>query len=301
MNKQANNLVSLYDLRNKEQSLTDFLNQTLNKTLRMFEYQGLNLPEIEFEKQLQVNGYTVVFEYNGMLYCNAASLTGNENSAYGEPTKALVTIPALNLTKTYQLGTEAVLVKNDFLMTGLKPIILSKGTQIIDNRLTMYLKNVLSRAPFAITATSDKSILSAQTFINKLIDGELAVIGEDNFLKDVNVDTLNQSQTSIMQDLINYQTYLYGQLYSELGLPSLQFEKKERINEKEIDSQQATIRPLVDNMLLSREKGLSEMNKLFNGNASVELGSVWDNLKKQAEPAPEPVDHDGDGNDDNAD
>ena len=167
----------------------------------------------------------------------------------------------------------------------------------------MYLKNILSRAPFAITATSDKSILSAQTFINKLIDGELAVIGEDNFLKDVNVDTLNQSQTSIMQDLINYQTYLYGQLYSELGLPSLQFEKKERINEKEIDSQQATIRPLVDNMLLSREKGLSEMNKLFNGNASVELGSVWDKLKKQSEPAPEPepVDNNGDGNDDNAD
>lgn len=303
MSKQASNLVNLYDLRNKEQSLTDFLNQTLNKTLRMFEYQGLNLPEVEFEKQLQVNGYTVVFEYKGMLYCNAASLAGFEKSAYGEPTKALVTIPALNLTKTYQLGKEAVLVKNDFLMTGLKPIILSKGTQIIDNRLTMYLKNVLSRAPFAITATSDKSILSAQTFINKLIDGELAVIGEDNFLKDVNVDTLNQSQTSIMQDLINYQTYLYGQLYSELGLPSLQFEKKERINEKEIDSQQATIRPLVDNMLLSREKGLQEMNKLFNGNAEVELGSVWDNLKKQAEPAPEPkpVDNDGDSNDDNAD
>lgn len=305
MNKQASNLVNLYDLRNKERSLTDFMNQTLNKTLRMFEYQGLNLPEVEFEKQLQINGYTVVFEYNGMLYCNAAFLSGCEKSAYGEPTEALVTIPALNLNKTFKLGKEAVLVRNDFLMTGLKPIILSKGTQIIENRMTMYLKNVLSRTPFTITATSDKSILSAQAFINKLIDGELAVIGEDNFLKDIDVTSLNQAQASIMQDLINYQTYLYGQLYSELGLPSLQFEKKERINEKEIDSQQATIRPLVDNMLLSREKGLSEMNKLFNGNAEVELGSIWNNLKKQTEPepAPEPAPEpeDGDNNDDNND
>ena len=297
MNKQASNLVNLYDLRNKERSLTDFMNQTLNKTLRMFEYQGLNLPEVEFEKQLQVNGYTVVFDYNGTLYCNAALLAGAEKSAYGEPTEALVTIPALNLNKTFKLGKEAVLIKNDFLMTGLKPIILSKGTQIIENRMTMYLKNVLSRTPFTITATSYKSILWAQAFINKLIDGELAVIGEDNFLKDIDVTSLNQAQASIMQDLINYQTYLYGQLYSELGLPSLQFEKKERINEKEIDSQQATIRPLVDNMLLSREKGLSEMNKLFNGNSSVELGSIWNNLKKQTEPAPEP--EDGDNNDDN--
>ena len=303
MNKQASNLVNLYDLRNKERSLTDFMDQTLNKTLKMFEYQGLNLPEVEFEKQLQVNGYTVVFDYNGTLYCNAAFLSGAEKSAYGEPTEALVTIQALNLNKTFKLGKEAVLVKNDFLMTGLKPIILSKGTQIIENRMTMYLKNVLSRTPFTITATSDKSILSAQAFINKLIDGELAVIGEDNFLKDIDVTSLNQAQAAIMQDLINYQTYLYGQLYSELGLPSLQFEKKERINEKEIDSQQATIRPLVDNMLLSREKGLSEMNKLFNGNSSVELGSIWNSLKKQTEPAPEPAPEpeDGDNNDDNND
>ena len=299
MNKQTSNLVNLYDLRNKQQSLSDFFNQTLNKTLRMFEYQNLSLPVIQFEKQLQVNGYTVVFEHNGMLYCNAASLAGNEKSAYGEPTQALVNIPALSLSKTFELGKDAVLVKNDFLMTGLKNIILSKGTQIIENRLTMYLKNVLSRAPFSITATSDKSILSAQTFVNKLIDGEFAIIGEDSFLKDVDINTLNQVQSSVMQDLINYQTYLYGQLYNELGLPSLTFEKNERMNEKEIDSQTATIRPLVDNMFLCREKGLQEMNKLFNGNSQIELGSVWNNLKDETKDT-KPKDEDGNGANDEA-
>lgn len=292
MNKQTSNLVNLYDLRNKQQSLSDFFNQTLNKTLQMFNYQNLPLPVIQFEKQLQVNGYTVVFKNNGMLYCNAAALAGAEKSAYGEPTQALVNIPALNLSKTFELGKDAVLIKNDFLMTGLKNIILSKGTQIIENRLTMYLKNVLSRAPFSITATSDKSILSAQTFVNKLIDGEFAIIGEDSFLKDVDISALNQVQANAMQDLINYQTYLYGQLYNELGLPSLTFEKSERMNEKEIDSQTATIRPLVDNMFLCRKKGLQEMNKLFNGNSKIELGSVWNNLKDEDT---KPKDEDGNG------
>lgn len=300
MTKQANNLVNLYDLRNKHQSLSDFFNQTLNKTLRMFEYQNLPLPVIQFEKQLQVNGYTIVFEHKGLLYCNSAPLSGAEKSAYGEPTQALVNIPALSLSKTFELGKDAVLIKNDFLMTGLKNIILSKGTQIIENRLTMYIKNVLSRTPFTITASSDKSILSAQTFVNKLIDGELAVIGEDNFLKDVDVSSLNQAQGSIMQDLINYQTYLYGQLYNELGLPSLTFEKNERMNEKEIDSQTATIRPLVDNMFLCREKGLEEMNKLFNGNTEIELGSVWNDLKDENKQDTTPKDEDGNGEVDEA-
>ena len=187
------------------------------------------------------------------------------------------------MSKTFKLDTEAILIKNDFLQVGLKPLILSKGTQIIENRLTMYLKNILGRAPFTITANSDKSILSAQTFINKLVSGDLAVIAEDSFLKDVNVNSLNQTGQATMQDLIDYQTYLYGQLYSELGLPGLTHEKQERMLTSEIESQQATIRPLVDNMLQCREQGIEQMNKLFNGNTKVELDSVWNNIKQKQE------------------
>lgn len=273
----------LYDLRDKEKSLFDFYEQTLNKSLRMFTYVNLPVPEIEFEKQLQTNGYTVVFKYQDKFYCNSGSLSGQEKSPYNQPTEVIITIPALNLSKTFNLETEAVLIKNDFLQVGLKPLILSKGTQIIENRLTMYLKNVLGRAPFTITANSDKSILSAQTFINKLTNGDLAVIAEDSFLKDVNVDSLTQTGQANMQDLINYQTYLYGQLYSELGLPGLTHEKQERMLTSEIESQQATIRPLVDNMLECRKKGIEQMNKLFNGNTQVELDSVWNNIKKKQE------------------
>lgn len=273
----------LYDLRDKEKSLFDFFEQTLNKSLRMFTYVNLPVPEIEFEKQLQENGYTVVFKYQDKIYCNSGSLSGQEKSPYNQPTQAIINIPALNLFKTFNLETEAVLVKNDFLQVGLKPLILSKGTQIIENRLTMYLKNVLGRAPFTITANSDKSILSAQTFINKLVSGDLAVIAEDSFLKDVSVDSLTQTGQANMQDLISYQTYLYGQLYSELGLPGLTHEKQERMLTSEIESQQATIRPLVDNMLECRKKGIEQMNKLFNGNSQVELDSVWNNIKQKQE------------------
>ena len=273
----------LYDLRDKEKSLFDFFEQTLNKSLRMFTYVDLPVPEIEFEKQLQENGYTVVFKYQDKIYCNSGTLSGQEKSPYNQPTQAIINVPALNLSKTFNLETEAVLVKNDFLQVGLKPLILSKGTQIIENRLTMYLKNVLGRAPFTITANSDKSILSAQTFINKLINGDLAVIAEDSFLKDVNVNSLTQTGQANMQDLISYQTYLYGQLYSELGLPGLTHEKQERMLTSEIESQQATIRPLVDNMLECRKKGIEQMNKLFNGNTQVEFDSVWNNIKKKQE------------------
>lgn len=292
MMAQSNDLKHLYDLRNKEKSLTDFYLQTLNKSLRMFTYKNLPLPSIQFEKQLQTVGYTVVFEYNDKLYCNPAALKGQEKSPYNEPTTATVTIPALNLYRDFNLDREAVLIKNDFLQTGLNTLILSKGTQIIENRLTLYIKDILTRTPFTITAQSDKSIQSAQAFINRLIDGEMAVIGEDTFLKDVSVDSLNQSGQSQLSDLINYQTYLYGQLYNELGLPSLSNEKKERLLSSEVEGQQSTIRPLVDNMLECRKEGLEKMNKFFNGNAQVELDSIWNDVKteRQTNAAPTKTD-----------
>ena len=51
----------------------------------------------------------------------------------------------------------------------------------------------------------------------------------------------------------------------------------------EIESQQATIRPLVDNMLDCRKKGIEQMNKLFNGNTQVKLDSVWNSIKEKQE------------------
>ena len=84
----------LYNLADKETSLFDFYQQTLNKSLRMFSYTNLPVPEIEFERQLQENGYTIVFKYKDKFYCNSGSLTGQDKSPYGEPTKAIITIPA---------------------------------------------------------------------------------------------------------------------------------------------------------------------------------------------------------------
>ena len=63
----------------------------------------------------------------------------------------------------------------------------------------------------------------------------------------------------------------------------------------EIESQQATIRPLVDNMLECRKRGIEQMNKLFNGNTQVELDSVWNNIKEKQE-LESPVSHETNSN-----
>ncbi len=52
----------IYDFKRKDINIKDFNLQIMNKTLAMFEYDGLpdTLPVKELEKLLQINGYAFV-------------------------------------------------------------------------------------------------------------------------------------------------------------------------------------------------------------------------------------------------
>lgn len=276
----------LYQITNKRNNLQDIVNTMLNKTLTMFEYSGLSetLDPIIIERQLQEKGYTVIFKYKNNLYSSSGGLSGQEKSPYNEPTQAIINIPAFNLSKTYTLNKDAVLIKNDDLKQGLLPIITKRGTQLVENEISMLLNDYNYRFPFLLTAGSDQSINNAQNFLNQIIDGNLGVIAENSFLKDIDVKTASAVASNRFSDLLEYQQYIKGQLYNELGLSSLDNMKKERMITDEVNANNDNIYPLIDNMLRNRKNGFNMVNKLFNGNIQVEKASSWKD-KEETRPA----------------
>lgn len=276
----------LYQITNKRNNLNDIVNTMLNKTLTMFEYTGLpdTLDPIIIEKQLQKKGYTVIFKYKNNLYSSVGGLSGQEKSPYNEPTETIINIPAFNLSKKYTLNKDAVLIKNDDLMQGLLPIITKRGTQLVENEISMLLNDYNYRFPFLITAGSDQSINNAQNFLNQIIEGNLGVIAENSFLQDIDVKTASSVASNRFSDLLEYQQYIKGQLYNELGLSSLDNMKKERMITDEVNANNDNIFPLIDNMYRNRQEGFKMVNKLFNGNIQVSKGSSWED-KEQQRPA----------------
>ena len=273
----------LYQITDKRNNLTDYANSIFNRTLSMFEYENLpdTLPQSELEKQLQSNGYTVVFKYNNNLYANSASLTGQDKSPYNQPTKAIVNVPALNFNQTLTINKDCVLIKNDDLKTGLLPTILKHGTLSVENEITMLLADYNARIQTLISAGTDQTIQDAQKYINQIIDGNLSIIGENAFYQDLKVNNPSQNSKETFQDLIAYHQFIKSDLYNELGLSSLNNMKKERLITSEVDSASDQIYPFVDNMLRNRKDGINMVNKLFNGKIQVDFGSTWKDKAEQ--------------------
>ena len=267
----------LYQITNKRQSLTDYANSIFNRTLSMFEYKNLpdTLPQAELEKQLQANGYAVIFKYNDQLYSSCASLTGQDKSPYNQPTQAIINIPALNFNQTLTINKNCVLIKNDDLQVGLLPSILKHGTLAIENEITMLLADYNARIQTLISAGTDQTIQDAQKYINQIVDGNLSIIGENAFYQDLKTHNPSQNSKENFQDLIAYEQFIKSDLYNELGLSSLNNMKKERLITSEVDSESDQIYPYVDNMFRNRKDGINMVNKLFNGKIKVDFGSTW--------------------------
>lgn len=267
----------LYQITNKQQSLYDYTLGILNRTLSMFQYQGLpdSLPQSVLEKQLQISGYSVIFKVGQDLFCTAAGLSGQEKSPYKEPTSAIINVPALNFNKTLTINKDCVLIKNDDLRVGLMPTISKHGTQTIENEITMLLADYNARIQTLISAGTDQTIQDAQNYINQIIDGNLSVIGENSFYQDLKTHNPSQNAKENFQDLIAYQQFIKSDLYNELGLSSLNNMKKERLITSEVDDQTDQIYPYVDNMLRNRKNGIEMVNKLFNGKIAVDFSSTW--------------------------
>lgn len=276
-------LSKMYPITSKTDNLNDFVQSIMNRTLGMFDYSNLpdTLPAVEIEKRLQLKGHATIFEYKGKLYVTTGAYAGMDKSPYNEPTQVIVNVPAFNLNQTLDINKNCVVIKNDSLGVGLLTTIVKHGTLMIENEITMLIKDYNSRVETVFVGGTDQTVESANTYIKNLVDGNLGVVAENSFLQDLKVQNSQGTNTTPYTDLIEYQQFLKSDLYNELGLSSLNNMKKERMNQDEVNANNDNIYPLVDNMLQNRMDGIKMVNKLFNGNIQVDFSGTWKDKAEQ--------------------
>ena len=267
----------MYPITSKEDNLNDFVQSILNRTLGMFDYTGLpdTLPQVEIEKRLQLKGHATIFKYKGKLYVTTGAYAGMDKSPYNQPTQIIINVPAFNLNQTLDINKNCVVIKNDSLGVGLLTTIVKHGTLMIENEITMLIKDYNSRVETVFVGGTDQTVDSANTYIKNLVNGNLGVVAENSFLQDLKVQNSQGTNTTPYTDLIQYQQFLKSDLFNELGLSSLNNMKKERMNVDEVNANNDNIYPLVDDMLKNRMDGIKMVNKLFNGNLAVDFSCTW--------------------------
>ena len=262
-----------------------YIKDTLIRTQKMFNYNNLpkTIPKEQLELLLQRNGYAVITKVNGELYAFYGGLGGEPNEYY-LPTIATVANPALKFSKSMIIDKECVVIKNDVMFMGLMPLIQSTSYLLAQADISFKYALINGRMKAIVTAPNDEVKASLDEMFRQIEKGSsLKVVVDDDLMNELKVSPYGTNDNGI--DIIELKQYIIGSFYQKLGIQSNFNMKREALNSAESALNDDILYPLIDEMLEERQKGVEKINELYGTNISVELSSVWKQLRDQEEQA----------------
>lgn len=279
MSKSYKEFIKLSEsLTDKNNAINNFIMYSINKLQSMFTYKGLpdSIPQKWLEYYLMCNGSVFITDKladDKTLYAFVGGV-GGESDVYFQPTIYTISNPALKKSANLKIDMEGVLIRNDTLMTGMLPILTKYGSLLVESDITTRIALINMRIFNTISASDDNTKKSADSYLNKVLNGELAVIGESPFFDGVKINQ-NTAISGYLTQLIEITQYIKASFYNELGLNANYNLKREYISTTENSLADDILLPFCDNMLREREEGISKINKMYGTNISVEFNSSW--------------------------
>ena len=215
------------------------------------------------------------------MFSQGVGLGGQPDNNY-LPTIAIINNPSMGLSIQRTINQDCVIIRNDIFLNGLSFINNEYASLLTDNLISMRMYSINSRAIAVFRARDNNSSDSAMTFLSALEDGSLGVTMTNDMFNDDGLTTLPWSNsTDKMKGLIEYHQYLKGSWFNELGINANFNMKREALNSNETEVGEASLLPLVDNMLEIRQEDIALLNKMYQLNVNVALNSSWQAIHKE--------------------
>lgn len=290
-------------VKDKKQSANAYYRYFLSRLSKMFEYKNLpdTIPHEILDRYLMNNGIACITEVEGKLYVFYGNLGGPQD-VYYRPTEFIISNPHVKsdgeiftanipIFTKYQPTSEipdadlgqprGCLLRNDSEWIGLAPLLSRYAYLMAENILTLRTADVMLRIVALITAQTDAEKLSANEYLKSIENGILSAVGESAFFDGVKLQSPPSNNGSYLTQFIEYQQYLKGSLYNEIGLSANYNMKREAIGKGESTLDEDALLPLADNMLLCRREDLALVNEMFGTSIEVSFSSAW--LKNELE------------------
>lgn len=267
---------TMYDYKDKERNMRNYISYMLNRTMQMFEYEGLpdTIPKKMLELYIMINGHSVVIEHEDNLYVCFGNWGGMPDEYY-VPTKYVVANPYLNISKEFTINEDCILVYNDSLYVGMMPLFKRYASALVENDLTMNIVDIQSRIMTLIDAADDRTKASAEEYLHDIESGHLGVIASNAFFNGVRAQPYGDRGNVRLTDLIEYEQYIKASYYNEIGLNANYNMKRESINSNESQLNDDMLLPLVDDMHKCRIEFCDRINNMWGTDIVVNLSSSW--------------------------
>ena len=180
--------------------------------------------------------------------------------------------------RTYTIGKDVVIMKNDAMMIGLLPLHQKYAELLTEAEISLRAALVNLRSLSIIIADNDTAMASAQVFLDDLEAGKISFIRDKPITSQTrSVPSGSGAPSNIILQYMELFQYLKASWFNEMGLNTSFTMKREYVSAEEIAANTDILMPLVDDMLNQRQWALEQVNALFGTNISVKKGSAWEN------------------------
>ena len=264
------------DFRDKESLIRSHIRYMFSRTAQMFKYGALpeTIPAFIYEQMMQGNAHCIIAERPDNIYAFTGGL-GGEPDVYYEATEYIVSNPGLNFSKTFTIGKDCVLCRNDHMLNGLMPLHRRYATLLAENELSFYVAEVNSRLQYLINGSTDADKLVADNLIKALEGGELHSVNSPEFTGGIQLQPGGQYAAQTLQEIIEAEQYIKASWYNELGLDANYNMKRESLTMTESQMNSDALLPLIDDMYECRKENCKKINDMFGLKVEVQFNSAW--------------------------
>lgn len=264
-------------LPNKKDLASEYLREMINRCNKMFTIKGL--PDTIKQKDLLylvLNcGYACYTKVNGVPYVFNCSL-GGEPDTYYLPTIAIVTNPYLKFNEQLVINKDCVIIKCTDTYDSLLPIHKKYANLLAECDISIKYACWNTRLLNLIVAETDKSKKDAENILKKIVEGEeYGIIGGKQGLENIKTYPYSAGTDNTINSLLELRQYLYANWYIDLGVNANYNMKREALSSNEVDVNENTLTPLIDNIEDNLKQAMEDIEKLFGDHYEVERNSSW--------------------------
>lgn len=259
-------------------SVQYWCNVLLGKTVRIVEWNGLPFPQRELEIRTLIDGYCGFVDDKKIGLMVASGGMSGVTQYYDIFTKFTYSAPTAK-GGTAQIGKDCVIIQNTELRNSIYPLVFRYACLLAHCDISLKMALVNLRMKNIIVSDDEGMADTFRAMYKKFYNGDTDALVDDGFTDAKNIAPTMSGSLGVM-DCIDARNELLRMFYADIGVRFTK-DKKERMIESEVSSDNQMLLFNISDMLHQREKASAEINKLFGLNTSVRLSKEFSLLSAE--------------------
>ena len=247
------------------------------KCMRIFTWTGLPFPQKEIESRLLIDGYCGFLKDSKVGLMVASGGMSGVTQYYDEFTTFNWGAPTVANTKSRSIGTDCVIINNNQLRNPILPMVLRYASLLAHADISLKCALINTRETNTYASSDENTAENINRYYDKLYNGDSASILDESLIESVK-NISNRESTTAIKDCLSARTDLLSNFFKEIGVKSAN-DKKERMIESEVDSNNQLLLFNISDMLAERKKACEEINRIFGTSIDVELSDEFKELQ----------------------